>query len=245
MCHASSIHDEGGRVILRMDRADTFDIRDHGRSLADHLSKQNNCDFELKLIESPAYLTGNSDSLSYITISGLGKFHIKAVRTPDLESVYISEVLRKYPGLPSDDAIVIPRIIDVMEAGTENVWLYLHVSRWVESEGTLAQRIIELWFRKHFDDIRALLQAFGAFLRGFRTRYPGLNHNDMNPSNVLLVRRQGLMSFCLIDCAGLDDEVGDDFTTFILSLEVLAQGGFGADFLNIATSAFNSGYSSS
>lgn len=245
MCHASSIHDEVGRVILRMDRDDTFDIRDHGQSLAAHLSKQNTCDFELKLIDSPAYLTGNSDSLSYITISGLGKFHIKAVRSPDPESVYISEVLRKYPGLPSDDAVVIPRIIDVMEAGTENVKLYLHVSRWVENEGTLAQRIIELWFRKQLDDMRALLQAFGAFLRGFRTRYPGLNHNDMNPSNVLLVRRGGLISFVLIDCAGLDDEVGDDYKSFILSLEVLAEGGFGADFLNMATSAFNSGYSSS
>jgi hypothetical protein len=183
--------------------------------------------------------TRSNTSLFKVSSDGQS-FHLKLIPFPDPESLYLSKVLVRYPSLRNDTSLTIPRIFDIID-GSGQCLFYAHVTPWIaHSAGTLTENIVSLWFNKRFDDLKNLMASFGAFLAGFHDTYPGLNHNDMNPSNVILKFEADKIRFILVDCAGLDDEVGDDCNTFIESLKVLAEGGFGNEFLDMALTAFTS-----
>ena len=136
-------------------------------------------------------------------------------------------------------------IIPVLCRGKSEPVFYVHVTTWIDAHETLAAFMVRNWVQESREAVEKCLHNFGKFLHAFHSKYPGLQHTDMNPNNVLMVATScGVSVFILTDCAGLDDEVGNDFQTFIESLKVLAEGGFGEEFLSLATSAFTRGYGS-
>ena len=205
--------------------------------------KDGPADSKVEVLDRSKYLSGNSASMAKLTVEGRGAYHVKLVTAPDPESMELCVTVRKYPALVADDSVLLPLIVDVVVRGETEPLYHLHITKWVENTGTLAENVITLWFQKKYQDLQVLLYSFGRFLRAFHLRYPGLQHTDMNPSNVLLVPgEKGGLSFVLADCGGLDGDVGDDRTSFLLSLGVLADGGFGTEFLQLATASFEQGY---
>lgn len=191
------------------------------------------------------FLSGNSVSICKLTVNDKFSYHAKLLRAPDAESVYLQTVRERYPAIVEDSSVLIPTVVDFIDS-CGVLQNYLHLTRWVPHIGTLAEIVILLWSRQRHSELEKLLRDFGKFLKAFHTRYPRLHHNDMNPSNVLIIdlpANRVPPTFALVDCAGLDDEVGDDFASFLLSMDVLDEGGFGPEFKALASEAFTSGYS--
>ena len=209
------------------------------------LSRSSTATGNMELLDRDIYLSGNGISVSRLKLSTGIEYHTKLVRSPDPESTYLQIVTSRYPGLLEDMCVLLPTVIDVVDKSTGEIKFYIHVSRWQRSECTLAELIVRLWMARMHQQLNRALLSFGRFLSGFHSRYPKLMHNDMNPANVLIVETASGTSFVLADCAGLDDEVGDDYGSFLKSLEVLADGGFGDDFLQSASSSFSDGYRAS
>jgi hypothetical protein len=177
------------------------------------------------------------------SIQGGESYLVKLVLAPDPESEYLPKIVSKYPGLMSDPNIMVPCILPVLPSDSTTPSHYLHIAPWIDIGVSLTHEIVRLWSDSKSHTLRNVLCHFGKFLRGFHSTYPRLQHTDMNPSNVLIVTSQeGTSNFVLIDCAGLDDQVGDDVGSFLKSLAVLAEGGFGEEFYNIASRAFIDGY---
>jgi tRNA A-37 threonylcarbamoyl transferase component Bud32 len=240
--NAFSVENVGGRLRLVCE-SKAFKLEDAGRALANYLGMENVFDFAAVNLDD--LMPGNSLDVFKLTIDGKRSFHVKLVDAPDPESVFISKVLELFPELASDQNVLVPQVIDVVDTSTGEAEYYIHVTMWKERATPLSVSLIKQWMTGRLKELERMLYAVGQFLRGFHGKYPGIMHNDMNPSNVLLVEQEGGLSFVLIDCAGLDDEVGDDCKTFLVALSVLAEGGFGERFLELATSAFLSGYDSS
>lgn len=236
------IFEYDGRNMLRISTLHDPDINQVVPHLSRFLSSSSSTCGNLEKLDRDVYLSGNAVFVSKLKLSGGEEYHVKLVKAPDSESVYLQTVTARYPNLVNDGCVLLPTVVDAIDSVTGNVKYYIHVSRWQKSEGTLAELLVRLWMKRMHKQLDAALQAFGRFLRGFHSQYPKLMHNDMNPSNVLLVTSDGKTSFVLADCAGLDDEVGDDFDSFLKSLEVLAEGGFGSDFFERASEAFTCGY---
>ena len=168
---------------------------------------------------------------------------MKLIVAPDSESVYLPVVVDKYPKLSKDTSLLIPKIIDIVDPKTNETKFYLHITPWLGHIGTLSDILITLWMTKRTDQVQNLMIAVGQFLKNFRNTYLSLNHNDFNPSNILIQPLEGAFSFVMADCAGLDDEVGNDYDSFLKSIDVLAEGGFGEEFKTLAVKAFELGYS--
>jgi len=207
------------------------------------ISKNSYDGLEIVDLRDPENPFRNTLCVGKLSIPGAGSFHVKVVQPPDTDSEYLPSVLSKFPELEEDPYVLVPAIIPVVSFGEPDPMFYVHLTKWVDSQETLAQFIVSKWFHGSHAAVKTCLFQFGKFLRGFHSKYPGLQHTDMNPSNVLMVAATcGVSIFILADCSGLDDQVGSDFQTFIESLKVLAEGGFGDEFLTLATSAFTEGY---
>ena len=191
----------------------------------------------------PANPPRNTLRIGKLAITPKESYHVKLIKAPDSESEYLGSVLRRFEGLDKDQYLLIPTIIPVFRSGYPDPKFYVHVTKWIEGHETLASCLIRMWFCGSRNAVKSTLCSFGKFLRNFHSRYPGLQHTDMNPNNVLMIPTTcGVSVFLLTDCAGLDDQVGDDVKSFHESLRVLADGGFGDEFLSLAISAFTDGY---
>ena len=240
--HATIVTVENERNSLRVDWDEVSNWDTIAWAVLNFYCKAPVTDWKLEKADPSTYLSGNSVSGSRLFISDSESLHLKLLKAPDSESVYLSKVKKKYPRLLCDEAVLVPEVIDLVSSRTGDVLFYLHVTPWMAHNGTLAEIIIMMWMSRRHVELERLLEEFGQFLKAFHTKYPGLHHNDMNPSNVLLVKLP--CSFVLVDCAGLDDEVGDDYNSFSLSMDVLAEGGFGDEFRTLALAAFSRGYNS-
>jgi hypothetical protein len=199
--------------------------------------------FECSSIHDPENPSRNSLEVGKLRVSGFDEFHVKLVHSPDSDSEYLPQVIKRFPLLRFDPNLLLPLIIPVHLGGCPDPTFYVHVTAWVEAEGTLAEILIRDWSQKSLESLKGSLYSFGQFLHGFHSKYPGLQHTDMNPSNILVVTdSSGISRFILTDCAGLDDQVGNDIQTFVAALQVLADGCFGDDFLALSVRAFSEGY---
>ena len=239
--NAFSVIHKGERLSLEY-TANDFTIKDSSASLARFLGIESH--FTLKPIDTNDCISGNSIEVAKLTLDDARSFHVKLIDAPDAESVYLASVLQLHPGLKQDTSVLVPIVIDVVNPTTDTAEFYIHITPWQDNGVSLSVMLIKDWITGRRKDVEMALFAFGQFLQGFHKTYPGLMHNDMNPSNVLLVHRDEGFTFVLADCAGFDDEVGDDRRTFLESLGVLTEGGFGEPFLQLATRAFQAGYDS-
>ena len=198
---------------------------------------------EFRDIGDPENPQRNSLVVFQLIVSKEASLHVKVIHAPDAESEYFEVVTKRFPTLAHDPNLLLPVIIPVLTVGEQCPRYYVHVTPWIQHDRTLTQLLISDWMSGRYDQVATCLESFGGFLRGFHNCYSGLHHTDMNPSNVLISKNShGILRFILADCAGLDDQVGDDCRTFIESLKVLAYGGFGDEFFNLASTAFNKGY---
>ena len=165
--------------------------------------------------------------------------YVKVVAGDDPDSANLPLVLDRYPDILSDIRVSIPSILTVYNKIDGTIKYYVHVMRWIKHEGTLATVLLNLWLRGEVDVVKVTMTSFGEFLKKFHQTYPKLQHNDMNPSNVLVCGA----TFVLVDCAGFDDEVGDDVRTMITCLNTMAEGGLGETFRVVCTESFLLGYS--
>lgn len=239
--HATTTNENPDRNCILLKSSEFPPLADYAFKIAAYATIN---PIESVIVEKPdptKYLSGNSVSISKLVVNGDLAFHAKLLKAPDAESVYLATVKNRYPEIVTDPHVLIPIVVDFVYH--ETVVYYLHITRWTAHCGTLAEVIVMLWMARRHVDLGKLLKNFGRFLNSFHSRYPKLHHNDMNPSNVLIVGEPSLCpNFVLVDCAGLDDEVGDDVGSFLLSMDVLADGGFGAEFTELARNSFFKGY---
>lgn len=231
------------RIVLYVEDTENVEIQRIGEALSRYLGgdKCKKWQFE-KTEELSKDKSSNTVSVSKFTIDDNASYLVKLITSPDAESIYFPVIMGKFPKLSEDSGLCLPKILDVVNATTKETKYYIHVSPWVDHVGSLADLTITFWMTKRTEPIVSLYTAFGQFLKQFRSTYPGLNHNDLNPANVLIQPVDGSFAFVLTDCAGLDDEVGDDYKTFLRGVDVLAEGGFGDEFKELATNAFNEGF---
>lgn len=231
------------RIILYVEDTDNVEIQRIGEALSKYMGGEATKKWQFeKTEELSKEKSSNTVSVSKFTVDDNKSYLVKLLTAPDAESIYLPVVLGKFPKLLDDGSVCLPKILDVVNATTKETKYYIHISPWVDHVGSLADLTITFWMTKRTEPIVSLYTAFGQFLKQFRTNYPGLNHNDVNPANVLIQPVDGSFAFVLTDCAGLDDEVGDDYSTFLRSIDVLAEGGFGSEFKELATTAFDQGY---
>lgn len=143
--------------------------------------------FEWTDLWDPENPLRNSLKVGKLSVSGLEDFHVKLVKSPDPDSEYLPTILYRFPSIRYDPYLLVPLIIPVHLAGCPEPKFYIHVTGWVGADGTLAQFLIREWSCNSHKTIKECVYKFGQFLRGFHSRYPGLQHTDMNPSNVLIV----------------------------------------------------------
>ena len=174
-----------------------------------------------------------------ITCPDKSRFLVKVVPAVDLESETLSEVISRHPGLVSANYVSIPMIFEVVFRQTGERVAFMHVTKWLDGYRDMAHLLTRLWSQGKHSSVFELIERFGKFVKSFHNSFPGIQHNDMNPMNVLITDE--LESFVLVDCAGLDDEVGDDVRNFILCLEEMS---LGSHFFEFSRSAFLRGYNS-
>lgn len=165
--------------------------------------------------------------------------YVKVVGGDDADSINMISISERFPGLFSDDRVCSPFIVCVLDKNSGEIIQYIHVMRWITNQGTLATVLVDVWMSGNIDRLRSIMTSFGEFLRNIHMTYPKLQHNDMNPSNVLVTGG----TFVLVDCAGFDDEVGDDVRTMVTCLETMAEEGLGESFRAVCTESFLRGYS--
>lgn len=231
------------RIVLYVEDTENVEVQRIGEALSKYLCgpESKKWQFE-KTDELSKGKSLNTVSVSKFTVDDKASFLVKLISAPDSESLYLPVVVGKYPKLLEDKSLCVPKILDVVNATSKETKYYLHVSPWIDHVGSLADLTVTFWMTKRTEPIVSLFTAFGQFLKKFKSDYPGLSHNDVNPANVLIQPVDGSFAFVLIDCAGLDDEVGDDVSTFMKSIDVLTEGGFGDDFKALATKAFEAGF---
>jgi hypothetical protein len=231
------------RVVLYVEDTENVEIQRIGEALSKYLGGESSKEWAFEKTEELSKdKSSNTLSVSKFTIDAKSPFLVKLITAPDSESIYLPVIYAKYPKRLEDQSLSLPKVLDVVNATTKETKYYIHVSPWVDHVGSLADLTITFWMTKRSEPIVSLYTAFGQYLKQFRAQYPGLNHNDLNPANVLIQPVDGSFAFVLTDCAGFDDEVGDDYATFLKSIDVLAEGGFGDEFKSIATEAFAKGF---
>jgi len=169
-----------------------------------------------------------------------GSFLLKVVS--DSEASDLGDVLVKFPGIAQDRRLVLPFAIYPIVTECEPAYS-VQISQFVENATSLADLMFQHWTHHRPDLLSNLIISFGSFLARFQRDFSGgLSHNDLTPSNVLVITDpRGRPEFFLIDCMGLDME-GDDAASFLRSVDMLSLV-YGEHFRSVVTEAFGAGYS--
>ena len=163
---------------------------------------------------------------------------LKIIPHPDDDIDDFVSLLSRDNRIIHDRRFMLPhRILTVMH-NSQPLYFAL-VSKFIDNATTLADYLAEKWFAKSTDEMTAVCERFGEFLRGISADYSAkLVHNDMTPSNALIANDD----FFLIDCVGMsDDGLGDDCASFLNSIDLLGVL-YGPEFTLLVSSAFLSGY---
>ncbi|TEB18613.1 hypothetical protein C9890_0351 [Perkinsus sp. BL_2016] len=166
-------------------------------------------------------------------------FHVKVVPKDDFDSQNFPAFIEKYPELCFSRFILVPIIVEVISEESGLKLGYVHLTPWEERATDMAAYITRLWVDSKKSQVFELLRNFGQFIGNFQSTFPKVMHNDLNPQNVLVLDSEDSGGFVLIDCAGIDDEVGDDLKNFVSCLEVME---LGPDFFELGTKSFLEGY---
>lgn len=166
-------------------------------------------------------------------------FHVKVVPKDDFDSQNLPAIIGRYPELCVSRFLLVPNIVEVISNECGLRLGYVHLTTWEEKGADMAVSVTRLWFDGKKSEVFELLRNFGQFVGNFHAAFPKVMHNDLNPQNVLVMNSEDSAGFVLIDCAGIDDEVGDDVKNFVSCLEVMELGPY---FLELGTQSFLEGY---
>jgi hypothetical protein len=190
--------------------------------------------------ESDSSLFSNTLGCFTVRCPDNSSFFVKVVDPNDIASANLCDLLQRIPSLASSSYLSIPTIVSLISRDTGDRVAYIHVSNWLCGFKNFATWMTDLWTQGDESNVFDQLEKFGKFVRAFHDEFPGVQHNDLNPMNVMVA--DSFNFFILVDCAGLDDSGGHDVSNFLSCLEDMC---LGSEFIYHSKRAFLSGYSNS
>ena len=186
---------------------------------------------------------GQNDGIYFISgpPNNARKLCLKVVRTDRLfpsvqtERERYMELLRNHPSsLVADKHITFPyRILQLQSK--QSTLCDVIVMNCARGE-RMAELLGRLVSAVDWSALSSVFERVGTQLKNFHTRYKGMQHGDLQVSNIYVDKE----SVVFIDVGGMSHS-GDDVDYFLKSISILAKT-YGIQFQSIATSSFNRGY---